>query len=175
MYTTEKTKKALISRFEANGWQELKLTLKTGDTVWITPCYYGEGTPSESNIEYYLMNSDAIYMCGADTLDKVANTLNNFSTLKKEDASEKETLQKYFEENIAGHSDEEWKLGNSLYDMMYDLPNYNWSTPLHDAAVELSDRVGLSVQTVENALRLIECASTYSDWYKDVYGHRPRY
>lgn len=175
MYTVDATKKALIKRFEENGWKELELTLKTGDTVWITPCHYGGGTPSVDNIEYYLMDSDSVYLCGSESLDKVAETLNNFSTLKKEAASEKETLQKYFEDNIAGHSDAEWQLGRELNKILWDNPKYSWQTPLKELAEDLAGELNGDADKFESALKLIDCASTYSDWYKDVYGHRPRY
>lgn len=175
MYTIEKTRNALINRFENNGWKELELTLKTGDRVWITPCYYGEGTPSLDDIEYFLMNSDSVYLCGADNIDKIADTLNHFSDIKNEDESEKAELEKYFKENIEGHSEEEWRLGYALNKETWNNPKYSWETPLHDIAVDLSDKYGISVDKVESALILIENASIYSDWYKDVWGHRPRY
>lgn len=175
MYTVNATKSALIKRFEENGWKELELTLKTGDRVWITPCYYGDGTPSVNDIEYYLMDSDSVYLCGSESVDKVAETLNNFSQLKDEDEQSKTELQKYFEDNIEGHSDEEWKLGSELNKLMWNNPNYSWQTPIREVAEGLAKELNGDADKFESALRLIECAETYSDWYKDVWGHRPRY
>lgn len=175
MYTVEATRKALIKRFEENGWKELMLTLKTGDRVWITPCYYGKGIPSAENIEYFLMESDSVYLCGSERLDKVAETLNNFSQIKDEDEQSKLELQQYFRDNIEGHSESEWELGANLNRAMWKNPEYNWQTPLHTVALGLADQFGVTTDEAENALRLIECAETYSDWYKDVWGHRPRY
>lgn len=175
MYTIENTKKALIDRFNENGWKELSITLKTGDRVWITPCAYGQEIHVPEDVEYFLLDSDSIYLCGADNLDKVAETLNTFSDLKKQDESDKLELQKYYEENIAGHSDEEWKLGHELFKLMYESRKYTWETPLREIAEDLAKELSGDVDTFEAALRLVECGGTYSDWYKDVYGHRPRY
>ena len=175
MYTIEATRKALIDKFNENGWTELSLTLKTGDRIWITPCAYGQEIHSPEDVEYFLLDSDSIYLCGSDSLDKIAETLNTFSDLKKQDESDKLELQKYYDENIAGHSDEEWKLGHELIRLMYENRKYTWETPLREVAEALAEELSGDVDKFESAMRLVECGSTYSDWYKDVYGHRPRY
>lgn len=177
MYTIEKTKEALIKKFQENNWEELTLTLKTGDTVWINPCpaVYGKEVKSPADIEYYLMSSDTVYLCGADNLDKVADTLNNFSDLKKQDLSEKDYLEKYFQDNIVGHTQAEWDLGSKIDRAWFKDPEYDWHTSLHDVAIKYAGQFGVDIDTAEKALRLVECASTYSDMYKDTWGHRPRY
>lgn len=177
MYTIETTRNALINRFNENGWKELELTLKTGDRVWITPCpiNYGEPVTSVDDIEYFLLASDSINLCGSENLDKIAETLNNFSQLKAEDENSRIELQKFYEDNIMGHSDEEWKLGHELYKLMYEDPKYTWQTPIAEIAKDLADKLNGDAKTFESALRLVENGGTYSDWYKDIYGHRPRY
>lgn len=174
MYTIENTKKALINRFNENGWQELELTLKTGDRVWITPCGYGNVT-NEKDVDWFLLDSDSVYLCGGENLDYIAKTLNNFSEIKAEDESSKVELEKFYEENIVGHSDEEWKLGNELYKLYYENPNYTWETPFSEIARDLAEQLNGDAEQFESALKLVENAGTYSDWYKDVWGHRPRY
>ena len=54
-------------------------------------------------------------------------------------------------------------------------PEYDWHTSLHDVAIKYAGQFGVDIDTAEKALRLVECASTYSDMYKDTWGHRPRY
>lgn len=177
MYTIEATRKALINRFEENNWKELEITLKTGDRVWITPCpiMYGEKVNSVDDIEYFLLASDSINLCGSSNIDDVAETLNNFSQLKEEDENSRIELQRFYEENIAGHSDEEWKLGHELHKMMYENPKYNWETPFSVVAADLANQLGGDANQFEAALRLVENGGTYSDWHKDIYGYRPRW
>ncbi len=177
MYTIEATRKALINRFEENNWKELEITLKTGDRVWITPCptMYGENVNSVDDIEYFLLASDSINLCGSSNIDDVAETLNNFSQLKEEDENSRIELQRFYEENIAGHSDEEWKLGHELHKMMYANPKYNWETPFSVVAADLANQLGGDANQFEAALRLVENGGTYSDWHKDIYGYRPRW
>lgn len=177
MYTIENTRKALINRFNENGWNDLELTLKTGDQILISPCPadYGKKAASVNDIEYFLIYSDSVHLCGSSNIDDIAKTLNNFSELKAQDISEKEELQTFYDEHIAGHSDKEWKLGNALSSMMCNNPNYSYETPLSEVAKDLAEQLNGDAEQFEAALVLVENASTYSDWYKDVYGYRPRY
>lgn len=169
------TKEMLIKRFEANNWEEIIITVGDGDQVWINPHYYGEGTPSVEDIEWFSMDSNCVRLCGSENLEKIVETLNNFSQIKAEDEKSRIELQEYFENNIQGHTNAELTLGNELYRMMWDNPEYSWETPLRKVAEDLANRFKADADKFEAALNLAECVSTYSDWYKDIWGHRPRY
>ena len=175
MFTIEKTREALIKKFEESKWEEITLTIKaTGDKVRITPCGYVSEIHSLKEVEYFLMDCATVNLCGSPSIDKIAKTLNEFAKLKEESESDSMRLEKFFKENIKGHTEEEYKIGSKIYDMVHE-EHVSFQTPYEEIAERFHKRLGITKEKAMACFKLVEDCGFYSDWHKDVWGHRPRY
>lgn len=122
-----KVKAELIKRFEANGFNELELTMKyDGAVVIITPCTMGfEPMKKVEDVEWFLMSCTTMNTCGSSKLDDIVEFLVNYEKELKENEEEIEKCRKYWEKHVKNSTDR----------YMDDF---------------------------------------YSDWHKDLFGHRPR-
>ena len=173
------TKEMLVKEFVKNNWDDTSVTVDTGDVVWITPCGYGTISSLE-DCEYFLMNSDVVYLCGHDHIDGVVETLNKFDELKQESYSEEEKLREFFNEHLRYATEEDWALAGKVFDVLYKMERASTEhKSWHDFADahmgEVADTLGITVEYAKKMHDLSSDASWYSDWYKDVYGHRPRW
>ena len=90
----ERIKKELAKRIEAAKFGEITITMKVnGDRIRITPCSYLPKIKSFNDVEYYLMDSCKLNLCGGETLDYVAKTLTRYDELLDEDAKALESLK----------------------------------------------------------------------------------
>lgn len=100
MFTTERTANALTKKINdaiKNNETEIELVIKsTNDHVKITLCGYGE-IKSIDQIAYYLLECRFPW-AGFDSIDKIANFLNNWDKNVEEDEKEKNDIKKYYEE-----------------------------------------------------------------------------
>ena len=100
MFTTERTANALTKKINdaiKNNETEIELVIKsTGDHVKITLCSYVE-IKSIDQIDYYLLECRFPW-AGFDSIDKVANFLNNWDKKIEEDEKEKNEIKKYYED-----------------------------------------------------------------------------
>lgn len=84
---TERIKKELAKRLEAAKFESITITMKVnGDRITITPCSYLNTITSFDDIEYYLMDSCELNLCGGEKLDDIARTLARYDELLEEDA-----------------------------------------------------------------------------------------
>lgn len=103
MTNTERELRRLIA--EA-GFEAITVTMKcNGDKVTITPCGYG--AESFDDIEYYLLDSPTVNLCGRDSLAEVAEVLLGYADRIHEDEEDIERLKAYIREN-GGASDWGW-------------------------------------------------------------------
>ena len=98
MTNTERELRRLIA--EA-GFETITVTMKcNGDKVTITPCGYG--AKSFDDIEYYLLDSPTVNLCGRDTLAEVAEVLLGYADRIREDEEDIERLKAYIRDNGFG-------------------------------------------------------------------------
>lgn len=98
----EKIKKELEKRFIESGFKSITITMKVNnDKIVINPCCYKADINSFDDIEWYLMDSQKLNLCGGETLEYIAKTLARYEELLKEDEeglkSLKEHIRKYRE------------------------------------------------------------------------------
>lgn len=94
MTNTERELRRLIT--EA-GFEPITVTMKcNGDRVTITPCGYG--AESFDDIEYYLLDSPTVNLCGRDSLAEVAEVLLGYADRIREDEEAVEGLKAHIRE-----------------------------------------------------------------------------
>lgn len=173
--------------FEANGWNELKMVHPSDSSlsVTITPCFYDYSKVEIGglkNVDYFLMDSSSVVLNGSENLLDVAKTFNDLPQIVKEDAVEKNKLREFYDNNIFGHTQAQLDLSSAVSSVAYDA----WSDSMkngdhsgfsdyvdnHISDIALSMRLPTAV--AKDAFAFSENLSLYSDWSKDLYGHRLR-
>lgn len=176
--TIEYTTRELVKRFQQNGWDRLDLEMKTGDWVTITPCFYGDTTPTKpEDCEYFLLDSSAMNLCGSEKLEHIADTLNRFESLLSDDAKEKAELADFYKQHIAWATKEDWTKSHEVFDGVYEMfrtSGLGWEENAEKALPVVASKLGLTLDNAKKYLALSEDSQMYSDWHKDLYGYRPR-
>lgn len=94
MTNTERELRRLI---ENAGFEAITVTMKcNGDKVTITPCGYG--AKSFDDIDFYLIDSPTVNLCGRETLDEVAHALLGYADRIREDEEDVEKLKAHIRE-----------------------------------------------------------------------------
>lgn len=189
MMNIEKTIDALNKKFEESCYA--MLTMKAdGKKVNI------EKYSDVSYCAYY----SAIGECRLYTCDNALNNLAKdlceypkvLDEIRKENYDYFEDnvpkLQKFYEEHILGKEPSNPTLGYEFYkfghDMWYELTNeqkgdatYVFDKRLLEIYLDefVKEHPEFSREEVKEAFEYGEACETYSDWYKDVYGFRPRF
>ena len=93
MYSIDAISAELRRRFEAAGWKPVTLVMKaSGDTIVITPSSMKPEIECEGDVEFFLMSSDAVHLCGEGSIGAVSATLARYDAIKSADAVAKEQL-----------------------------------------------------------------------------------
>lgn len=170
----------LKTRFEQNSWDEITLTMKpSGDKITIHPCFY-DSTKNEATVEFFLVNSPSMNIAGCDSIRELAHLLKDYEADRKADIINKADCKKFYDTHIAKYSSDEIK---KACDYGYKLMT-EWSKNHSDQSLDdftgNYDYTALDDSGKDNAERIKElcCLSHhlefYSDWYKDLYGRRPK-
>ena len=172
------TREMLINEFVKTNWDDTAITVDTGDVVVVTPCAY-EDISSVEDCEYFLMNSDVVYLCGYEDIDDVVNTLNGFAEIKEKSYTEEEKLRDYYNKHLRDATEADWELSHRVSDVIYDMwvktpERHAWFDFADAHMSEVADSLGIAVESAQKAFNLSCDADWYSDWHKDVYGYRPR-
>lgn len=89
----ERIQKELAKRIEAAGFEAITITMKVnGDEITITPCGYPRINGWE-DIEFFLIDSQMLNLCGDEKLEKIAEKIANYDKLLEEDARAVEDLK----------------------------------------------------------------------------------
>ena len=89
------TERELRRRISEAGFKAITVTMKcNGDEVVITPCAYGDINSFDA-VEYYLVDSPSVNLCGSRTLDGVAKELLGYADALKQMDVEVEALKKH--------------------------------------------------------------------------------
>ena len=103
-----RTEMELRKRIEANNFEAITVTMKcNGDKVRITPCGYAPVITSFEAIDFYLVDSPSINLCGDSKLERVAHTLDTYAELLEEDAKEIEQLKAHIRQ-YGENADWDW-------------------------------------------------------------------
>ena len=82
-----KIKNELAKRIDAAGFRKITITMKVnGDKITITPCGDEYELHSFDEVEFYILESQKMNLCGGETLDYVAKTISRYEELLEEDA-----------------------------------------------------------------------------------------
>ena len=168
----------MADMFRDNGFEPIYVTSPGNPRLdlSIEPCAYGEKRDL-SDIDYYLANSSAANLYGGEQLVEVAHTFNTLPEIER-DAKDSETkLHEFFEEHVAGRTEEQWDLAGRVSWLMHDSwkgSNTSYSDHFEAVLPEISERLQIPEGVARDAMSLSEAAGTFSDWSKDVYGHRLR-
>lgn len=180
MFTIEKTVQALIERFQASNWQPIMLTIRaTGDTVTVTPCFYGNKLPEKpSDCEYFLMDCPGILLNGCDRIEEVADTLNRFKAIKAKDTQDKVALHEFYKNKLDGVTDQDWTamrtISKALYEMWQERKETRWEDFLQEVKPVLSRQTKQSFAAIDKAIELSDNFDYYADTFKNLYGYYPR-
>lgn len=91
------TERELRRLFTESDFEAITVTMKcNGDKVTITPCGYG--AKSFDDIEFYLIDSPTVNLCGRERLDQVAEALLGYADRIREDEEDIEKLKAYIRE-----------------------------------------------------------------------------
>ena len=171
--------------FKDNGWKPIDLTHPQDNDLrlYVEPYYYGDGSPSKaSDVEYFSIDCNRTNLYGSENLLEIAKTFNDLPEIVAQEDKSKDDFHKFYEDKIAGYSDREWTLSNRVAHMAYEgwtdsrsedskmsYPDY-----LNKHMPDIAVRLQLPLEVANDAMMLSENASMYSDWSKDLYGHRFR-
>lgn len=85
--------KELAKRIEAAGFKAITISMKVNnDRITITPCGYVNIKKWE-DIDYFLLDSQKLNLCGDEKLEKIAERIANYDKLLEEDAKALENLK----------------------------------------------------------------------------------
>lgn len=181
--TTYITYQELLRRFLVSNWKPITITMKlTQETLTITPVSQNYPTPNElSQVEYWLVDGSILPYLSSESLITIAIRLVDYKDLLETSNKSKQNLQSYYERHIKGHSQEEYQKGCTFLDEAHKLFEkrnlskiknfWQWVTTEFPNYIEQTHRGTTS--EVTSALELVDAISTYSDSYKELYGHRP--
>lgn len=171
----------LTKRFKTNNWNPITLNMKTGGTVTVRPLADDDIT-TEDDVELWDVttqleeipepNSTIKY-----TLEGVCCYLADFENTKTTLLKTENNLKSFYEKNLKGHTAEELKLGNQIFEIIYQQSDdHNLSKLLKDETLlrEACEQIHMGIHTGKNALKLSMDFETYSDWFKSVHAFRPR-
>lgn len=104
-----RTAQELKNRIEAamaKGFKSISVTMKcNGDEVIITPCMEHYGSTKFEDIGFFLLDSPSTYLCGSESIEKVAETLRKYADILEEDKQCVRSLK----EHIRKHGkDSDW-------------------------------------------------------------------
>lgn len=168
----------ITNRFNDNDWEPITLTMvPSGATVEITPCFSNDNDKNPNHIEFFLCNSDAMNMPGCDNMRDLARELLDFEDNRIKSVKEKHRCNEFYNKYIKPYSNADICKGNSYFDIIYDAWRDSYNISLDEliknfnfASIAMD---GDSPERVKALVKLVRDRDFYSDWYKDLYGHRP--
>ena len=166
----------LVNRLNDSDWEPITLTMKpSGETVRVTPCFYGSKDPNQ--VEFFLLDSTAMNMCGCDNWQDLAHTLLDFEKDRLASIDSKRKCNAFYEKSIKPYSNEEIHKGNEYFEDIYRAWDCKTGVSLSDFMDSFCfadiAKDNDSPERVKELVQLSMNLDTYSDWYKDLYGHRP--
>ena len=154
---------------------------KSGDNVSISPCSQKSNINKLEDVEYFLVASPTLPWLGGDTIETISEQIVNYDKYIAKHIDERKKLHDFYENHLSGHTDKELRDGNAYFDKIFNIWQQN-SDGNNISLDELINSYDLSSIAKNNdtadyvriAIKASMAYDAYSDWYKDVYGRRPR-
>ena len=176
------TKDKLCEQFQANGWSDLTISHPEHPelTMTIEPHCYGDVPTKDTDIEYFSMSSPDVMLYGDEHLINVAHTYRHLPEEVEQQKESEDSLDKFFREHIEGYTHEQHSLISDIWDAEHrverelgGMSNLSYEERQAKLAEIMPQETQLPKEVYLAAKELGENRSTYSDWHKDNYGHRP--
>lgn len=173
----EQIKELLLSMWKDNNWKEISVEANS-ECITIVPCSDFE-IKSESDCEWYLVYCCVPYL-GGNSLDELCDSLSKYADIVRENEDSKDKLRAYFDEHIKGHKKSNLEIGHKAHDKAWDyMRTHNCTFGEAEKAPAVLSAIAkeynVTEEKVQKCIDLSSSVSFYSDWYKDIYGHRPRF
>lgn len=176
---TERIQEELIKRLTDTEWHKITINMKkSGHDLTISPCAQTTDINKLEDVEYFLVESPELPWLGGNTIEVISEQIANYDKHLAEKVDEGKELRDFYQKNLSGHTAKELRHGNDYFGIIYDLWRQDTSMPL-DEFIKGYDVATIAknedtVDYIKTVLAVSMAYSTYSDWHKDVYGHRPR-
>ena len=169
----ERIKIELEKRFTNAGFKPITITMKkSGDILKLSPYSESGKVKQLSDIDFILIEGAPASVTGCDTIAEMAEKIYNYDTLLDMHEQNIRALRDYYLQKIKYHKTSELIDGNAYNILLHDKEQK--LIDKKTAINIIAEKHNVSVQYVEDAIKLSDACSAYSDWYKYVYGHRPR-
>ena len=167
----------LRNQFAANNWQPVTAT-NNGHAITISPQHYTRRSRiTEQLVDYFMVDSPEAEIYGDRHLINVANTLNHLPEIVKQSDKSKQSLNEFFNREIAGHTEEQFALARAVTDRVItsciqhrDIPYEEHLTAVFPL---IANELHTPTKVVEAAYDFGEKLGNYNQSYGDLYGHRP--
>ena len=171
-----KIKSELLNRFDAASWKGITIHMKkSGHDLILTPC--SQISPvNEQNVEYIMIDGAPIMLYGCDTIDELAETIANYDSILDEKLEQPRKLREFAQKSLKGHTLKELEDGNAFVSDMWKQWNTkesSWEDFSKNFDYSIFVDANHDVKTIKDNIALSHAWNTYSDWYKELYGHRP--
>ena len=176
------TKDKLCEQFQANGWSDLTISHPEHPelTMTIEPHCYGDIPTKDTDIEYFSMSSPDVMLYGDEHLINVAHTYRHLPEEVQQQKESEDSLDKFFHEHVEGYTQEQHSLISEIWDAEHRVERelggfsgLSYEERQAKLAEVMPQETQLPKEVYLAAKELGENRSTYSDWHKDNYGHRP--
>lgn len=179
---TERVQEELIKRLTDAEWHKITINMKkSSHDLTISPCAQTTDINKLEDVEYFLVESPELPWLGGNTIEIISEQIANYDKYLAENDDEKKQLRDFYKKHLSGHTEKELRDGNSYFGKIYDI----WRQNSKNSDISLDDLIATydmstltenndTVDYIKTAIGVSTAFSTYSDWYKDVYGRRPR-
>ena len=179
---TERVQEELIKRLTDAEWHKITINMKkSGHDLTISPCAQTADINKLEDVEYFLVESPELPWLGGDTIEVISEQIANYDKHLAEKVDKGKKLRDFYQKNLSGHTAKELRHGNDYFGKIFEI----WQQNRKDNEISLDDLINSydmstiaenndTVDYIKTAIAVSMAFSTYSDWHKDVYGHRPR-
>lgn len=178
MTMIQKIENELVTRFETAHWDAITIHMKkSGHDLTLTPCSQKMDITNKADVDFILIDGAPVMFYGCETLKDLAETIANYDAILDEKLEQPKKLRAFAEKSLKGHTLKELRDGNTFVSFMWD----RWDTKLYPTWTAFSEAFDYSIlvdanhdmDAVKEAIALSHAWDYYSDWYKELYGHRP--
>lgn len=177
---------AIKQRFTQSSMEPIVLSMKHNNDELYVEIYDPNGgkpkTFEDISMVYVVNQNRAGMIRYFDTIEELAAFCANFPEELKAAEEDVKRLDEYYRSNVAPFPAEERSKGVDIlirkYQILSELACLDTETSYDTLETEAMERAiqesGLDAEAANRAITAAENLSFYSDWYKNVYGYRPK-
>ena len=167
----------LREQFTQNNWQPIVAT-NNDHSIIISPQHYTRRTKiTEKLVEYFTVDSPEAEIYGDDHLINVAHTLNHLPEIVEQSDKSKQSLNEFFNREIAGHTEEQFAFARAVSDRVLEShiqhPHTPYDEHLESVLPIIANELHAPTRVVKAAYEFGEAIGEYNESYGDLYGQRP--